>query len=183
MFGLQVFECVVSAWPRMLAPGATEGDVMSAAAWELRRHRIRAARSCRSALADAGQRPAWPRQRPAGWPHRVRLLLLALVLPVSVVGLTLVAPGEEPAGAAGSGARGHGGHEGQGAPPRTVRVVVAQGDTVWSLAATHVPEGQDLQSYVAEIIVANEIDPAALQPGSVLDLPVPQDADKPRGGP
>jgi len=29
----------------------------------------------------------------------------------------------------------------------------------------------DLQSYVAEVIMRNEVDPGALEPGSVLDLP------------
>jgi hypothetical protein len=57
----------------------------------------------------------------------------------------------------------------ESAPP--IRAVVAPGDTVWELAAPHVPEGGDLQSYVAEVVLLNRIDPGALEPGSVLDLP------------
>ncbi len=54
-------------------------------------------------------------------------------------------------------------------PP--IKAVVAPGDTIWDIAGPHVPEGTDLQSYVAEVILLNDVDPAALEPGSVLDLP------------
>lgn len=51
------------------------------------------------------------------------------------------------------------------------RHVVRPGDTIWDIAAEHVPEGTSVQDYVAEIILLNDIDPAELAPGSVLDLP------------
>jgi nucleoid-associated protein YgaU len=51
------------------------------------------------------------------------------------------------------------------------RHVVRPGDTIWDIAAEHLPEGTSVQDYVAEIILLNDIDPAELSPGSVLDLP------------
>lgn len=53
-----------------------------------------------------------------------------------------------------------------------LQVVITPGDTIWTVAMPHVPEGENLQSYVAEIIAINQVDPSALQPGSVLDLPL-----------
>lgn len=52
-------------------------------------------------------------------------------------------------------------------------VVVAPGDTVWDIAVAYLPEGQRPQVYVAEIIRHNDVDPAAITPGTVLELPRP----------
>lgn len=54
-----------------------------------------------------------------------------------------------------------------------VTLVVAPGDTIWSLVAPHVPVGRDLPSYVAEVLAYNDVRPADLQTGAVLRLPIP----------
>jgi len=56
-------------------------------------------------------------------------------------------------------------------PAATTTVVVAPGDTVWSVAARHAPRGVDVQTFVAEVVRANAVDPAALVPGSTLEVP------------
>ncbi|MDP9023179.1 MAG: LysM peptidoglycan-binding domain-containing protein, partial [Actinomycetota bacterium] len=56
-------------------------------------------------------------------------------------------------------------------PPPPARVVVGPGDTVWDLAAAHLPAGEDLPSYVAEVVERNRVDATALAPGTVLVLP------------
>lgn len=99
-------------------------------------------------------------------PPLVRRRITLLVAGALVVGLLLVLPSVLDLG--GGPASGAPAVE-AGAPP--VRAVVGPGDTIWDLAAPHVPEGMDLQTYVAEVIVHNGVDPGALEPGSVLDLP------------
>ncbi|MGH8900196.1 MAG: LysM peptidoglycan-binding domain-containing protein [Egibacteraceae bacterium] len=54
-------------------------------------------------------------------------------------------------------------------PPLTV--VVGQGDTLWDIALVHAPSTQDPVTYVAEVIVLNDVKAAALEPGMVLRLP------------
>jgi LysM domain len=63
----------------------------------------------------------------------------------------------------------NGGEAGEEVP--SIHAVVQPGDTIWDIAAPHVPEGMSLQDYVAEVLLLNDVDPAALEPGSVLDLP------------
>jgi LysM repeat protein len=65
-----------------------------------------------------------------------------------------------------------GGGAGAGAITSTgVRtVVVAPGDSLWSIAATDYP-GQDIRERVAEIIARNSLGSAPIQPGEVLHLP------------
>lgn len=96
----------------------------------------------------------------------VRRRITLLVAGSLVVGLLLILPSALDLG--GTPAPGQAAVEPE-TPP--IRAVVAQGDTIWDLAAPYVPEGMDLQSYVAEVIVHNQVDPGALEPGSVLDLP------------
>ena len=52
-------------------------------------------------------------------------------------------------------------------------VVVAPGETVWDIALDYLPEGQRPQVYVAQILRHNDVDPAAVVPGAVLQLPRP----------
>ncbi|MGH8910566.1 MAG: LysM peptidoglycan-binding domain-containing protein [Egibacteraceae bacterium] len=54
---------------------------------------------------------------------------------------------------------------------RTQAIVVGGNDTIWDLARAHAPAGQDILSYVAEVIEMNDVDATALQPGMVLHLP------------
>ena len=53
-----------------------------------------------------------------------------------------------------------------------VVVVVRPGDTVWELARPLTPAGESPLAYVQEVIAANGVDGTALQPGTVLLLPV-----------
>lgn len=60
-----------------------------------------------------------------------------------------------------------GGHS----PASQRTVVVAPGDTLWSLAVRHAPADASLQAYAARVAQVNAVDPAGLRPGSVLRLP------------
>lgn len=55
--------------------------------------------------------------------------------------------------------------------PAPVTVVVAPGDTVWDLALAHLPPGSSPHAYVAEVLARNDVDAAAVRPGTVLRLP------------
>ena len=91
-----------------------------------------------------GARNAYPRpQRRRGWG---RILVLAAAL--------IVATGRL---AYGSG------------PPANDRVVVAPGDTVWSIAAAHY-QG-DPRPHVEAILQANQLSTPLLTPGQSLQLP------------
>lgn len=50
-------------------------------------------------------------------------------------------------------------------------VVVGDGETVWDVAAAFTPQGEHPQVYVAEVLRYNDVDAAAVQPGTVLRLP------------
>ena len=50
-------------------------------------------------------------------------------------------------------------------------VVIAPGETVWDIAYDYAPEGQHPQAYVAEVLRYNDLDAAAVLPGTVLRLP------------
>jgi len=57
-------------------------------------------------------------------------------------------------------------------PGATTRVVVAPGDTLWTLAARHAPEGTDPQAWAVRVVADNGVDAGALVPGSVLNVPL-----------
>lgn len=50
-------------------------------------------------------------------------------------------------------------------------VVVAEGDTVWDIAVAYLPEGANTHAYVAQVLEHNDLDAAAVRPGTVLRLP------------
>ena len=56
-------------------------------------------------------------------------------------------------------------------PVAARQVVVASGDTLWSIAARSAP-GEDPRDVVARIVEANGVDPGAIRPGEVLTVPV-----------
>jgi hypothetical protein len=60
-------------------------------------------------------------------------------------------------------------------PVATTRVVVAPGDTLWTLAERHAPEGADPQAWAARVVADNGVDAGALVPGSVLIVPIVRD--------
>jgi LysM repeat protein len=91
-----------------------------------------------------GVRPRYPRpQRRRGW-GRIVVLAAALVLATGRL-------------AYGSG------------PPASDRVVVAAGDTIWSIAAAHYRG--DPRPHVEAILQANRLSTPLLMPGQTLQLP------------
>jgi len=89
----------------------------------------------------------------------VRRRLAGAVVAVALAAAWVLLGG---AGGAGAGA----------APAPPAVVVVAPGDTVWTLAGAQVPAGESRQAYVAEVLELNDLGGAPLQPGTVLRLPV-----------
>ncbi|HVM12736.1 MAG TPA: LysM peptidoglycan-binding domain-containing protein [Egibacteraceae bacterium] len=93
---------------------------------------------------------------------------VAAVLAVAAGSLALpgtpAAPGAQPA-VDGSAV------DGSAAEPITV--VVAPGETLWDIAAPHAPAGTEPMAYVVQIAAFNGVDPRAVQPGTVLQLPPP----------
>ena len=53
---------------------------------------------------------------------------------------------------------------------------VKPGDSLWRIAETHGPDGQDVRANVATIERNNEHDGAGLQAGQVLEIPVISDS-------
>jgi Tfp pilus assembly protein FimV len=60
------------------------------------------------------------------------------------------------------------------APPGpAVEYVVQQGDTLWEIASEHTDPGEDVRPLVLEIKERSEITSSSLQPGQVLQIPIP----------
>lgn len=67
-----------------------------------------------------------------------------------------------------------GGAAGAGEPPGpTLDYVVAEGDTLWEIAAENVADGADLRVYIDAIKERSGIDSSSLHVGQVLQLPRP----------
>jgi len=65
-----------------------------------------------------------------------------------------------------------GGREAEPAEPRPpLSVQVEYGDSLWTIAREYGDPRRDVRAVVAEIRRANGVDPARLQPGSVLVIP------------
>lgn len=113
---------------------------------------------------DVRQVTARPVHRPPRGPVAVRRRLVALVAAL-VLGTAL-------GGAISSVRAADAVAERPAAPEDFVTLVVAPGDTIWSLVVPHVPVGRDLSSYVAEVLAYNDVRPADLRAGTVLRLPI-----------
>jgi LysM repeat protein len=48
---------------------------------------------------------------------------------------------------------------------------VQSGDTLWDIATTHTPKGEDVRVVVADIRVANDLGSSVIVPGQVLRIP------------
>ncbi len=57
-------------------------------------------------------------------------------------------------------------------PVAARRVVVASGDTLWSIASRSAP-GEDPRDVVARIVEANGVDPGRIHQGEVILVPAP----------
>jgi LysM repeat protein len=58
------------------------------------------------------------------------------------------------------------------ATPRYVTVTVRPGDTLWTIASTHLSSGADIQEAVDRISDANHLASGAIQPGERLRIPL-----------
>ncbi|HWB71613.1 MAG TPA: LysM peptidoglycan-binding domain-containing protein [Egibacteraceae bacterium] len=131
---------------------------MAATAWQLE-----PAKRLRPALPEPGRAPT--RRLPRRVYRRRRLMALIALAVLAAAPGALALP------------RLQGPVPNNAAPPSAARaaltVVVAPGDTIWELAATHLPAGEDLGAYVAEVVAFNGVEASRLQPGTVLRLPGP----------
>jgi nucleoid-associated protein YgaU len=59
-------------------------------------------------------------------------------------------------------------------PGPTTEHVVAQGDTLWDIAAEHVADGEDVRVFIKAIKERSGITSSALQVGQVLQIPHPR---------
>lgn len=103
------------------------------------------------------------RRRPAAAP-RLRLTLLARRLVALLVTLAVVSVAVWAATALRSEASGDAGVV-------AATVVVGAGETVWDIATAYRPAGESAHGYVARVLRYNDIDAAAVAPGTVLQLP------------
>ncbi len=53
----------------------------------------------------------------------------------------------------------------------TKEIVVAAGDTLWSLAAEHGPGRRDVRACIDDIMSLNKLDSPVIQPGQLLYMP------------
>lgn len=59
-----------------------------------------------------------------------------------------------------------------GEPPGpAVDYVVAQGDTLWEIAAAHIDGSEDVRRFIGEIKRRSEITSSVIHPGQVLQIP------------
>ncbi|HXV69957.1 MAG TPA: LysM peptidoglycan-binding domain-containing protein [Acidimicrobiia bacterium] len=58
-------------------------------------------------------------------------------------------------------------------PGPSIRYVVAQGDTLWDVAADHVGPDEDVRPLIQEIKELSGIQSSSLRPGQVLLIPRP----------
>ncbi len=59
-------------------------------------------------------------------------------------------------------------------PPATMEmiVVVSPGETLWDIAGRYAPPTSDRSAWVVDVAARNDIDPAAVQPGTPILVPV-----------
>lgn len=55
--------------------------------------------------------------------------------------------------------------------PEKQQIIVGIGDTLWSIADSHAPKGQDIRTYIQKVKQANHLSSSALRAGQVLVLP------------
>jgi len=93
----------------------------------------------------------------AGYPYRVRLLVLRmLVLSVAVCAVFLLISAADA----------------ESEPPATQEHVVAAGESLWVIAESVAPDDADLRRVVREIRALNDLSDATIRPGEVLILPL-----------
>lgn len=58
-----------------------------------------------------------------------------------------------------------------GPPPPTVEYVVEAGDSLWSIAAQHSGDGEDIRHLIADIRHFSGLGTSTIYPGQVLHIP------------
>lgn len=61
--------------------------------------------------------------------------------------------------------------EAEGPPSPTIEYVVAEGDSLWSIAATFADPGSDTRALIAEIKRTNGLGSSTIYPGQLLAVP------------
>lgn len=100
--------------------------------------------------------------------YRRRRVVVVTLAVVALVALTIaVRPPALPGAPAAPSAQ----SVATGSAAEPITVVVAPGETLWDIAAPHAPAGTEPMAYVVQIAAHNGVDPRAVQPGTVLQLP------------
>jgi LysM repeat protein len=55
--------------------------------------------------------------------------------------------------------------------PTKQKIIVLEGDSLWTIADNHAPKGQDVRAYIQKLKQVNHLSSSALQAGQVLVLP------------
>jgi nucleoid-associated protein YgaU len=58
-------------------------------------------------------------------------------------------------------------------PGPAIEYVVGQGDTLWDIASGHAAAATDVRPLIGEIKALSGIESSSLQPGQVLQIPIP----------
>lgn len=61
--------------------------------------------------------------------------------------------------------------EAEGPPPQTIEYVVAEGDSLWTIAAAYGDPGSDTRALIAEIKRTNGLGSSTIYPGQLLAIP------------
>lgn len=91
-----------------------------------------------------------------------RTLLIAVVLSVFMIGVALVPKDRWMTSDA----------SGEVSDVAYVERIVQPGDTLWKIAEKHHDQTRDIRSFIAEIVSANDLQGAMIQPGQTLRIPV-----------
>lgn len=109
----------------------------------------------RPALRVAPARPSPPRTPPpVFWLRRALVVALAVLVVLGVVGAVRAGTSDAPA------------------EQIDMTVVIPAGGTLWDLAERYAPAGADRSTWVATVAERNDVDPAAIQPGTAVAVPV-----------
>jgi nucleoid-associated protein YgaU len=109
----------------------------------------------RPALRVVPAQPSPPRTPPpVFWLRRALVVALVVLVMLGVVGVVRAAIPDAPA------------------DHIDMTVVIPAGGTLWDLAERYAPTGADRSTWVAAVAEHNDVDPAAIRPGTAVAVPV-----------